>query len=219
MYYKKLLAIMLIFCISIVSGCIDDGEENNVENLPTDYKLNLECENVGIHPETCVMDDEENPYRFVSVNEDNKWDLSSGYPKADFYLWATALNSTPVGENQFTVAEQLHKLYTLDGSETIRIQAIKAYRAVLDEFYWSTRFVEAWWIEDDELYYTEEVLRNSAGKRLVGTWKDYDNEAGMKSGNQMILSNLFETRFHALAEINKWGYVFDTENKVLFELQ
>jgi len=219
MYYKKLLAIMLIFFISIVSGCIDDGEENKEVVLPTDNELNLYCEDVGVHPEKCVMDDEENPYRFTSVGEESKWDLGTGFPKTDFYLWATALASTGTGENQFNVAEQLHKLYTLDRNENIRKQAIKAYRALLDHFYWSTTYTKAWWIEDEEVAYAEEALRHMVGKRLFGTWTDDNNELqnvkGMTIGNGMLLHNLFETEFHAQAQMNKWGYIFDKINEVL----
>jgi hypothetical protein len=220
MFQNKLLAIMLIFFISIVSGCIDDGEEGNESILPADNNLNLYCENVGIHPEKCVMDDEENPYRYTGVNEEKKWDLCIGYPKADFYLWATALASTATGENQFKVAEQLHKLYTLEGNEHIRLQTIKAYRSLLDHFYWSTTYTEAWWIEDEDIVYAEEALRHMAGKRLFGTWKDDDtketkNIKGMTLGNGMLLDNLFETEFHAQDEMNKWGYIFDKINEVL----
>jgi len=220
MFKNKLLAIMLILFISMVSGCVDDGEESNEVVLPTDNQLNLYCENVGIHPETCVMDDEENPYRFVGVGEESKWDLGSGYPKADFYLWATALASTATGENQFKVAEQLHKLYTLDGSEQIRKQTLKAYKAVLDHFYWSTIYTEAWWIEDEDVVYAEESLRHMVGKRLFGTWRDDDtneikNLEGMTLGSGMLLDNLFETEFHAQDQMNKWGFIFDKINEVL----
>ncbi|ETR66738.1 MAG: lipoprotein [Candidatus Magnetoglobus multicellularis str. Araruama] len=220
MFKNKLLATMLIFFILIVSGCIDDGDEGDEIVLPADNNLNLYCENVGIHPEKCVMDDEENPYRYTGVNEEKKWDLCSGYPKADFYLWATALASTATGENQFKVAEQLHKLYTLEGNEHIRLQTIKAYRALLDHFYWSTTYTEAWWIEDEDIVYAEEALRHMAGKRLLGTWTDDDtnetkNIKGMTLGNGMLLDNLFETEFHAQDEMNKWGYIFDKVNEVL----
>jgi len=220
MFQNKLLAIMLIFFISMISGCIDDGEDSNQTVLPTDNQLNLYCENVGIHPEKCVMDDEENPYRFTSVGEESKWDLGTGFPKTDFYLWATALASTGTGENQIAVAEQLHKLYSLSGSENIRKQAIKAYQAVLDHFFWSSRFIPASWIKDEEVVYGEEILRITVGKRLFGTWIDYDtkevmNVEGMKLGSQMMLSNLFKTQFHAQEQLNKWGYVFDYDNEVL----
>ena len=74
--------------------------------LPTDVVLNLACENVGVHPETCVLEDPENPYVNVPISEFdvfnpdapfNKLVLDADIPdgptgaKARFYLWATAL--------------------------------------------------------------------------------------------------------------------------------
>ena len=214
MYYNKVLAIMLIFFISIVSGCIDDGEENNEVVLPTDTQLNLYCENVGIHPEKCVKEDEDNPYRNGGVNEDSKWDLGSGYPKSDFYLWATALANQGNGENQFFVAENLHKLYTLNPSEVIRKQTIKAYQSVLENFYDSKA---ARW-NSEGVYITDDFLRDNAGQRLYGFWGESDENYinRMKAGG-MILENLFETKSHAKSTMNDWGYIFDNENGVIIQ--
>ena len=226
MFQNKLLAIMLIFFILIISGCIDDGEESSEIVLPTNNYLNLYCENEGIHPEKCVMDDEENPYRFVAVNDDTKWDLSKACAsaKASFYLWATALASQSVGEHQYYVAESLHKLYTLEKNENIRKQTIKAYRAVLDHFFEAKMYIEAWWIKDEDLAYAEGFIRHMVGRRLFGIWEGNDNEGvtrtynidGMKLGNGMILDNLFETEFHAQAAMNEWGYVYQKYSLELF---
>jgi hypothetical protein len=214
MYHNKLLAIMLISFIIFVSGCVDDGEENSEIVVPTDLELNLYCENVGIYPETCVMDDEDNPYRFVSVDEESKWDLSSGYPKADFYLWATALASQSMGENQFNVAENLHKLYTINGSEIMKIQTIKAYKSVLENFYDSQA---ARW-NSEGVFITDDFLRDKTGQRLYGFWgeSDENNIARMKAGG-MVLENLFETKSHAKSTMNDWGYVFDHENGIIIQ--
>ena len=214
MFKNKLLATMLIVFIIIISGCIDDGEENNEIALPTDNSLNFYCENVGIHPEKCVMDDEENPYRFVAINEESKWDLATGFPKSDFYLWATALASTAKGENQFSVAENLHKLYTVNGSEVIRKQTIKAYRSVLENFYDSKAV--RW--NSEGVFITEDFLRDKAGQRLYGFWGESNENHvnNMKSGG-MFLKNLFETKSHAKSTMNDWGYIFDNENGVIIQ--
>jgi hypothetical protein len=81
---------------------LDDGEENNKVVLPTDTQLNLYCENVGIHPEKCVKEDEDNPYRNGGVNEDSKWDLASGLPKVCIFICGPLrLQIKGMDENQF----------------------------------------------------------------------------------------------------------------------
>ena len=131
--------IVLLVSALAVAGC--DGERgpedgvviNNIV-LPTDVVLNLACENVGIHPETCVLDDPENPFNSIPPGP--------GGAKARFYLWATALARRPSGENQFYAALALHELFdansnVLDQDELVREQALKAYRSVLDNFFGS----------------------------------------------------------------------------------
>ena len=114
----------------IVAGCSEgtedrDGENINAIVLPTDVVLDLACENVGVHPETCVLEDPENPFVKVPIIEfdvnnpgaDNKFELFNSIPpgptgaKARFYFWATALARRPSGENQFYTALALHELF------------------------------------------------------------------------------------------------------------
>lgn len=145
----------------IMAGCSDgtedrDGEDINRIVLPTDVVLDLACENVGVHPETCVLEDPQNPFVNVPIIEfdvnnpgaDNKFDLFNSIPagptgaKARFYFWATALARRPSGENQFYTAVALHELFdansnVLSKDELVRAQALKAYRSVLDNFFGS----------------------------------------------------------------------------------
>lgn len=145
----------------VLAGCNeersdDDGTVINAIVLPTDVVLDLACENVGVYPETCVLDDPQNPFAQTTIIEfdvnnpdaDNKFDLFNSIPpgptgaKARFYFWATALAKRPSGENQFYTALALHELYdansnVLSQDELIRQQALKAYRSVLDNFFGS----------------------------------------------------------------------------------
>lgn len=145
----------------VVAGCSDGTEDREGQNvnsivLPTDVVLDLACENVGIHPETCVLEDPQNPFVNVPIIEfdvnnpggDNKFDLFNSIPpgptgaKARFYFWATALARRPSGENQFYTALALHELFdansnVLSKDEIVRAQALKAYRSVLDNFFGS----------------------------------------------------------------------------------
>lgn len=133
-----------------------DGKLINAILLPTDVVLGLYCEDVGIHPETCVLDDPANPFATTTILEfdvnnpdaTNKFDLFNSIPagpsgaKARFYFWATALARRPSGENQFYTALALHELFdansnVLSTDELIREQALKAYRSVLDNFFGS----------------------------------------------------------------------------------
>ncbi len=156
--------VRLLFLILLGAGALatggcdgerdsDDGTINNAILLPTDVVLNLHCENVGIVGETCVLEDPENPFATTTIVEfdvnnpgaDNKFDLFNEIQpgpngaKARFYLWATALARRPSGENQFFTALALHELFDansneLSKDEIVRAQALKAYRAVLDNF-------------------------------------------------------------------------------------
>ena len=144
-----------------VASCGDDtenrdGEIINAIVLPTDVVLNLACENVGVHPENCVLGDPENPFVTTTILEldinnpgaENKFDLFNSIPagptgaKARFYLWATALARRPSGENQFYTALALHELFdansnVLEQDELVREQALKAFNSLLDNFFGS----------------------------------------------------------------------------------
>lgn len=152
----------LIATAALVSaGCSgepdeSDGELINAIVLPTDVVLDFYCEDVGVHPETCVLDDPENPFATTTIIEfdlnnpdaENKFDLFNSLPpgpsgaKARFYFWATALAQRPSGENQYYTALALHELYDANSNaistdELARDQALKAYRSLLDNFFGS----------------------------------------------------------------------------------
>ncbi|MFW2404764.1 MAG: hypothetical protein ACN4GT_08350 [Gammaproteobacteria bacterium] len=144
----------------VVGTITDDGAGNIVVSgnivLPTDTLLNLACEDVGIAPQTCVLTDPENPFINAGTTEFNvndpdaetKFDLLNQIPagpagaKARFYLWATALARFPSGENQWYTARALHELWDAAGDPIIQVQALRAYRAVLDNFFGSVTFFE-----------------------------------------------------------------------------
>lgn len=133
-----------------------DGELINEIVLPTDVVLNFYCADVGVYPETCVLDDPENPFSTTTIIEfdvnnpdaDNKFDLFNSLPagpngaKARFYFWATALAQRGSGENQFYTALALHELFDANSNavskdELVREQALRAYRSLLQNFFGS----------------------------------------------------------------------------------
>ncbi len=146
----------------IVTGCSDKTEDRDGEDitrivLPTDVVLDLHCENVGVFPENCILEDPSNPFATVPITEFdvnnpdapfNKLVLDAGLPsgpsgaKSRFYLWATALARFPSGENQYRTALALHELFDANSNvisedELVRDQALKAYQSVLDNFFGS----------------------------------------------------------------------------------
>lgn len=159
--FKHLFIGLLAAATLVVTGCSggerdeNDGELINAIVLPTDAVLNLYCEDVGVFPEDCVLDDPENPFAEVPITEFNvdnpdapfnKLTLAASIPsgpsgaKARFYLWATALAIRASGENQYNTALALHELFHANSNsvfedELTREQALKAYRSVLDNFF------------------------------------------------------------------------------------
>jgi hypothetical protein len=163
---KHVLLALLGTAALVSAGCNSerdegDGELINTIVLPTDVVLDLYCEDVGVHPETCVLNDPENPFATTTIIEfdvnnpeaSNKFDLFNSLPagpsgaKARFYFWATALAQRPSGENQFYTALALHELFDANSNaisqdELVREQALKAYRSLLDNFFGSVTVFE-----------------------------------------------------------------------------
>ncbi|MEM9172692.1 MAG: hypothetical protein AAGA84_08315 [Pseudomonadota bacterium] len=158
-FIKGFAQVLVGLVVLGLAGCQEersngDGEVINAIILPTDVVLDLYCAEVGIFPETCVLDDPDNPFATTTITEfnpnnpgaENKFDLFNSIPagptgaKARFYFWATALARLPSGENQFYTALALHELFdansnVLSTDELVREQALKAYRSVLDNFF------------------------------------------------------------------------------------
>ena len=156
--FRAVLFGSLLLAVAACDGERDagDGELINTIVLPTDVVLNFYCADVGIYPETCVLDDPENPFSTTTIIEfdvnnpdaDNKFDLFNSIPagpsgaKARFYFWATALAQRGSGENQFYTALALHELFDANSNaiskdELVREQALRAYRSVLQNFFGS----------------------------------------------------------------------------------
>ena len=194
----------LLFCALLtlaITGCggpdKSDGNVINGTQLPTDFRLALQCEDVGIYTETCVLDDPDNPFRTTIIKEfdvnapedqetkfdqlvqlipPNDPDNDIYYTKSRFYFWATALARFPSGENQYYTAVALHALYTLGGgadggSPNAREQAIRAYRSVLDNFFGSVTFLSTcdflFPSPPEPEFLYSVIVSDAAGKNLV----------------------------------------------------
>jgi len=209
MFLKHLTIIIAGLTLLTALGCGsagDDGQLSNNIDLPTDSLLTLYCADVGIYPNTCVLDDPNNPYRHVAVNEESKWDLNDDAlsAKARFYLWATALANVATGENQYYVADALHALYTEGTSVNAKNQAKRAYRSVLDNFYASLTYWEAWWLSDVPTPVYAIPLKDLTGMRIydpvpdgLSPLYDYDNADDYK--------------YYGLYDLAQWGYSYDPD--------
>jgi hypothetical protein len=141
---RRLCLLLSGLLVLTASGCGPDKSDGTVINetvLPTDTRLGLQCEDVGIFDEPCVLEDNNNPFRTTAIiefdvngpeDQETKFDQANelipddvpgvpgvtgvSYAKSRFYFWATALARRPdVGENQFLTAVALHDLYTAGG--------------------------------------------------------------------------------------------------------
>lgn len=202
--YMNRLAVLLFTAglVLMTAGCdeIDTGEVQNTVDLPLDSTLNFACADEGIFPDDCVLDNPENPYASVAVTEDNKFQLSDEAPsaKSKYYVWATALarGAGLQGENQYYTAVWLHEVFAESGSPTTRDQAIKAYRSVLDNFFLAPTF------------FTDFGIAVSL-KDLVGTNLVYPASEGL------VPLYPDPNDAEALSDISEWGYVYDTDNRIM----
>jgi hypothetical protein len=204
---KIIFLIGLSLILTLIIGC--DPKDGNVmepTELPLDFQLDLYCENEGIHPETCILDNDMNPWADASVGMENVWDLSDECPspKSKFYLWGTILANIPIGEYQYHTAVSLHEHYTAGGSLNAKEQAKKAYRAVLDHFFESVTWWNAWWVDEDTYYAV--LIRELSAQNL------YD-----PSENNLL--PLYNDPAEALADMSEWGYVYDIETGTVTKIE
>jgi hypothetical protein len=197
-------SLLAVLATAFITSCseIEGGDVVNSTALPLDSQIDLHCEDAGVYPDTCILDDPNNPYARANVTEATKFELSDGAPsaKARFYMWATMLAKNPSGENQYYTALSLHQVYSESASPLIQAQTKKAYRSVLDNFFSSVTF------------YIQPVTQGDVPyavslKDIVGT-----NLYNPTSAN---LVSLYSDPIFALEDMSQWGYVYDTTNEVV----
>ncbi|WP_208718955.1 hypothetical protein [Corallococcus sicarius] len=129
----------LLAAVVALSGCYDDPTILYGSSLE-DMTFTVTDPLMGIHPNTSVMDDPNNPFRFSGVGTETKWDIQSGAsPVAGYYSWATILAQGPYGEAQYYVGLQLAAIYQRGLADQAslpqtREMAVKAFQSVLDNF-------------------------------------------------------------------------------------
>jgi hypothetical protein len=127
------------------------GAGTPYDGIATDnIAFHLYSTDMGIHPSQAVLEDPNNPFAHVAVDDLNngtpekparKWAFNpmTAPPVTCFYVWASTLASAPNGENQFYTAERLYDIHRFNLSrpedhEAVRGMAIRAFTAILDYF-------------------------------------------------------------------------------------
>lgn len=182
----------------LTAGCDveDSGVVRNTVELPIDSQLNFFCEDEGIFPDDCVLENPDNPYVTVNVTDDTKFELNDDAPsaKSRYYLWATALARQASGENQFFTALSLQEVFAESASPTTQEQAKKAYRSVLDNFFLSATFFGVPVTQGDVFFPV--ALKDNTGSNL------FDPTAAN-------LVSLYSDPIFALEDMGEWGYIYD----------
>lgn len=124
---------------ALSASCAEGGEFLYGESV-ADLELRLHSPDVGVYPDTSVLDDENNPFAAVLVGDDTRWQIETqaGHVVA-FYSWATLSARRPSGETQFYTAKNLAGVYKTGAAAqgdlpTVRLLAIRGFQALLDYF-------------------------------------------------------------------------------------
>ena len=134
------IAIPLLCALSLVACETPPAAEYVYGVDLDDVTLNLYTGNMGIHPDTSVLQDPENPFALQGCPQGTNWVVNDGASNAGaFYCWATLLTAIPTGENQYYAALRLEDVYideeVPEGAlDVVRLMAIRAYQSVLDNF-------------------------------------------------------------------------------------
>lgn len=138
-----------VLLLAMTSSCGSPDVAIYVEGRNiVDMSFNLYTANMGIHPDTSVLDDPNNPFSNGRVGPQTKWNINdSAGAVAAFYCWASMLIYEPTGEHQYYAAEQLREMVDTElvsGSTRVfvRDMALRAYQAVLDHFPASVSYLE-----------------------------------------------------------------------------
>ncbi len=213
-----------------IAGCgkdSGDGDITNTLDLPLgELILDLYCEDFGLFTNTCVLDDPDNPYVQVNINNENRFTLNDELNaavaadplletedilKTRVYFWATALAKNSNGENQIQTAKAMYALANRSCSDLIRDQALRAYRSVLDNYFNS----ETFFATDDfgapfpNVFYpyplklvAVDELRNGIGAA--------DPSCGGSGYSRFFFDpDPGRNNFVARVKLREWGYIFD----------
>ena len=137
---SKTILYWLAFAFFALTGCGNDDLRYRYGFDLNKLEFNLYTADMGVYPDTSVLDDPNNPFRWEPMGTQTKWTIESyGRVVPRVYAWATALATEPIGENQLYAAQALEDLYqqelTLEAYlPFVRDMTVRAYQSVLDNF-------------------------------------------------------------------------------------
>lgn len=153
-------------------------------------EFNLHTADMGIHPDKSVLEDPNNPFRFDPLGIETKWTIeSNGRIVPRVYVWATALASEPIGENQFYAAKALEDLFRQERTRPeylpfVKSMAVRAYQSVLDNFPESVSY-----LADGVTFFPLNILAYDGivglGEEPTGGWVVITNE----DGERLLIKN------------------------------
>ena len=109
---SKTLLYCLAFAFFALTGCGNDDLRYRYGFDLNKLEFNLYTADMGVYPDTSVLDDPNNPFRWEPMGTQTKWTIESyGRVVPRVYAWATALATEPIGENQLYAAQALEDLY------------------------------------------------------------------------------------------------------------
>lgn len=148
-------------------------------------EFNLYTADMGVHPDTTVLQDPNNPFQWGAMEQDTKWTIeNTGRVVARFYAWATMLAREPAGEHQYYTAEALAEIWRTERADStylpfIKTMAIRGYQAVLDYFPDSVSY-----LPDGITSFPLNILAYDAllemGETPIGDWYVLTDENGTR---------------------------------------
>ncbi|MFT6400394.1 MAG: hypothetical protein ACJAYU_005165 [Bradymonadia bacterium] len=136
---RALMLTLLTVTGASATACYDAAEYIYGDTIDG-AALELYSSSVGIHPDSSVLDDPNNPFADSVPSSTLKWEIESYADNvAAFYSWASVLALEPTGEHQFYAALNLAQIYengqaVQEDLESVKGSAIAAYQSVLDNF-------------------------------------------------------------------------------------
>jgi hypothetical protein len=120
-------------------ACLDAPEYFYGYDL-RDTRLVVYDADMGVHPNTSVLDDPNNPFRFQPAGDAMRFTLLNyANSSAAFYAWATALAQGGNGERQFYTALLAQRIYENQELSDVELPsvydiAVNGFTAVLESF-------------------------------------------------------------------------------------
>lgn len=123
----------------LLAACLDEPARYVYGQDLDDLELVLWTREVGVHPDTSILDDPNNPF-VAGMDGELRWELTAdGAFVPAFYAWGTWLAREPGGEAQFYTALALAEIYVHqehapEDRYFVWERAIAGFQAVLDHF-------------------------------------------------------------------------------------